>query len=359
VRAAVNCSRFLLLIALMAPTASAQSWSYQFNGATITDQIQFPDTDVQQRFCGIFSATNRDTSPLTFTASYPPSGPITVPNPILSQQVPVGGPPVSVNICFQPVDPGPVNATMVVNAHLFRLSGKGLVPSSFVTLQFSGALMPAQQVQVRVTLSQPFNVDLTGQVAVGFSAPGGIDDPALQFAIGGRTLPFTIRSGDQEAQFQNAGLQTGTVAGNLTLTTSFATSGTDVTPRVRPTESTIIAALAPTITDVRIDKQPPGFRLAITGYSTPRDVNKVTLQLMATPGATVTPSTVVDLDGLNFNTKQAFVAFYASPTGIALGSMFELTVPAAYTGDLAAIQSVTVAVSNSINTTTMNKPFNP
>jgi uncharacterized repeat protein (TIGR01451 family) len=91
-------------------------------------------------------------------------------------------------------------------------------------LVFSPSTLEAgQQATVGLTLASPFPRDVTGTLTLSFSPDAAIpaDDPAIQFASGGRQAAFTIAANALQARFSgNAaegpiGFQTGTVAGTL------------------------------------------------------------------------------------------------------------------------------------------------
>ena len=91
-----------------------------------------------------------------------------------------------------------------------------------------------------VTLEETFPVDLRGTLTLDFTSEVFSDDPAVQFATGGRFVPFRIKSGETTAEFQGGArevpFQTGTVAGLIKLTPAFQSEigGFDVTPDPAP-----------------------------------------------------------------------------------------------------------------------------
>ena len=103
-------------------------------------------------------------------------------------------------------------------------------------------LVPGQQATVDVIMTTPFPHDVTGSILLTFAsnAVNPADDPAIQFASGGRTATFTIPANETQSRFGSdshrgpMAFQSGTVAGTLTFSgvitagtiqTSFSRSG--------------------------------------------------------------------------------------------------------------------------------------
>lgn len=94
-------------------------------------------------------------------------------------------------------------------------------------------LVPGQEATVAVSMTTPFPHDVTGEIALSFVSNAVIpaDDPAIQFASGGRAATFVIPANETEARFGSQSkpgplaFQTGTVAGSFTFSGSL-TAGT-------------------------------------------------------------------------------------------------------------------------------------
>ena len=104
------------------------------------------------------------------------------------------------------------------------LGGVVSVPVPRITLS-STPVAAGQQVTAAVTVATPFPYDLIGTLTLGFAPDAVIagDDPAIQFASGGREVPFVTPAQTLTARFGSSaqagpiGFQTGTVAGTLSL----------------------------------------------------------------------------------------------------------------------------------------------
>ena len=83
-----------------------------------------------------------------------------------------------------------------------------------------------------------------------------------------------------------------------------------------------------------------GFELAITGFSTPRSLTQATFLFTAAQGANLQTSTLTSTLGT------AATSWFQSPTGTSLGGQFRLSMPFTVQGEVTAIQSVSVTLTN-------------
>lgn len=163
------------------------------------------------------------------------------------------------------------NATLVSTA----------VAVPFATLEFTPqAPAPGSQAIVDLTVPIAFPEDVTGTLTLGFSpdAVNPADDPAIQFATGGRVVSFTIPANTLQARFGNnteAGpiaFQPGTVAGTLTIAGAFQT-GTVETPF---STFRTIPRQAPRLHSLRRESSVgPNITLGINLSSTTREVTQL------------------------------------------------------------------------------------
>ena len=204
----------------------------------------------------------------------------------------------------------------------------------------------AAQSTFSVSLAASYPVQLTGQIVMTFTAdgPAGIDDPAVQFASGGRTVNFTIPAGSTAGVFSNAqmALQTGTVAGTITLNLSLQSARGEVTATAARVLH--VPATAPVASVLRVVHTSGGFELHVTGYSTPRQLTQAVVQL--TPSA-----------GSNLQTTQLTIpltdlagSWYQSAASSHFGSQFTLVLPFTIQGSAPGIDSVAVTLANNQGT---------
>lgn len=204
--------------------------------------------------------------------------------------------------------------------------------------------VPTTPTNVGVSLASVVAQQLTGSLQLNFRAnvpgvPEGYRDPALQFASGGTTLNFTIPAGTDAGSLpQNGAIQQGTVAGDITVTMSppLAQPKIVTVPRIAP----VITSSSVRITGVTSS----GFNVELTGYSTPRDLTSATFTFNAAPGSQIDGASV------SMDLSSPMSQWYGSSEGLNNGSLFHLQVPFTLDGDIRAVQSVTVTLTNSVGT---------
>ena len=181
----------------------------------------------------------------------------------------------------------------------------------------------ADQPAFSVSLAASYPVQLTGQIVMTFTADPSvaIDDPTVQFSTGGRTVSFTVSAGSRSGVFSTGqmALQTGTVAGTITLSLSLQSAGGEVTATVARTLHVLRAA--PVASLLRVLHTAAGFELHVTGYATTRQLTQAVVGL--TPSA-----------GSNLQTTQLTIplsdlagSWYQSAASSQFGSQFTLVLP--------------------------------
>ena len=145
-------------------------------------------------------------------------------------------------------------------------------------------------------------------------------------------------------------LQSGTVAGTIMLTPSFATASgaIDLTPVTPPSLSMRIPQSAPQLLSVVLSSRiTNGFTLLVTGYATGRSITQIDLQFTPTAGENV------GVTKISMNVDSTFSAWYQSTASQAFGSLFTATIPFTLAGDLVnakelidTLQSVSVTLTN-------------
>jgi len=202
---------------------------------------------------------------------------------------------------------------------------------------------PAQQPTISLELAESYPLALTGTITLTFApAPGNVDDPAIQFAGGGRTVSFSVAQGDTTAVFPsaNSGFSTGTVAGTITLTMSFQAGGQDVTPQPAPTRVIQIPAQAPVITRVTATPGASGIEVDVTGFSNTREMVSATFQFQAASGTTLQGSQVT------ITADQLFATWYSDANSDQYGSQFTYAQSFTLSGNTSGIAGVSVTLTN-------------
>jgi hypothetical protein len=140
---------------------------------------------------------------------------------------------------------------------------------------------PAQQPTFALQLDSGYPASIDGTLTLVFTPDPqvGVDDPAVQFAAGGRVLTFTIPPNSTQVTWSApvAAFQSGTVAGNIELDVKLESNGTDITP---PASSRTIRVdrLAPRIVSVQVVRTSSGFDVHLTGFATTREVTQGAFQ---------------------------------------------------------------------------------
>lgn len=267
---------------------------------------------------------------------------------------------VELTVNFAPVALGSANATLNVDTGRFTLTGVGNPPAALPAYSFQGAggtVEPAQQPAVGLTLAEAYPLAISGTLNLAFTSEVFANDPAVQFASGGRSIAFTVPAGSRQAVFANNAtqvrLQTGTVAGVITLTPAFATQagGIDLTPPDAPALALTVAQSAPRLLNVALSNRTAnGFTLLVTGYATGRSITQMDFQFTGAASESFANTRVTVPVETTFN------AWYQSAGSAQFGSQFTATVPFTLTGEIKdtdnigslseAIQSVSVTLTN-------------
>jgi hypothetical protein len=204
-----------------------------------------------------------------------------------------------------------------------------------------------QQLTPSVTLNEGYPLPLSGVLVLTFTpAAGLVDDPAVQFASGGRELVFNVPAGSTVAVFTSAAsrFQTGTVAGTITLTARLSAAGTEIPSSPVPVRTVQVERGAPVINSVRVNRTGSGFDVVITAFATPREVTSAVLRLTVTGAVQGTEFTV--------NVGSAMSAWYQSADSRAFGSLFTLTIPMTVQqgNGGGSVTSVAVTLVNAVGT---------
>ncbi len=209
-----------------------------------------------------------------------------------------------------------------------------------------------QTVNVGVQLGSPAPLPLTGILQITFT-PNAFDstgNPQVMFSGGGTQFTFTIPAGQTTIPIPN--IQQGTVAGTIVVTLiDFKQGGTEVLPSPPPSQNLVIQQQVPVVTSVCFSNQTSNsFDVVIAGYSNPRNMTSVTLAFQAASGASIS-------GGASFteNVSSLFSQFYSSAQSQLAGSLFSgLDIPVTISGNVSAIGSVTVTLTNSVGN---SQPF--
>jgi Putative Ig domain len=208
----------------------------------------------------------------------------------------------------------------------------------------------ARQISTRVQMSAPYSLPLNGQLILSFAPETGLGDPAVQFSSGGRTVDFQVPAGTVEAQFPTAsvGLQTGTVAGTITLSVRLQTNGVTLTPTPISIQTIRINRTSPAITSVAFSRTGSTLEVRVTGYSTSREITQGVFRFRASGSNTLTTSE------LSLPLEDMFGAWYRDSASTQYGGQFTFTQQFTIQGDANAVSPVSVTLTNRVGSTTGN-----
>jgi hypothetical protein len=238
------------------------------------------------------------------------------------------------------------------------------VGAATVNISITGEQGPAQQNGVSLSLPQAASQAVTGQLSLSFTpdaalavpAGGSLDDPAIAFSTGGRTANFTVARGATEANFGGAPLmlQTGTVAGTITVTLATLQAGnSNITPSPAPSQTIVVQRLAPRITAIRIvNRTATGFGVEVVGYSTSREVTQANFTFTAAPGQTIEGGQAT------IALTQPAQVWFGSTASVQFGSIFLYTQTFNLSGSISALQSLSGTLASPLGTSpSMSAPF--
>ena len=214
------------------------------------------------------------------------------------------------------------------------------------TVSFTGlptTSNPANQPTVTVGLGSAFPADVTVDLTMTFAPDSGPDDPAVQFSTGGRTARETIPAGSTTSP-TNVGVQTGTVAGLITITAHLTAAGQNITGTPIPSWTIRVNATAPVISSVTAARNSTGFTVTVIGFASSREITQAVFQFTASAGTTLqTTSVTVPADTL-------FSQWYQSAASGPFGSQFTYTQPFNVSGGAQSIVSVSITLVSKAGT---------
>ncbi|RXH54790.1 choice-of-anchor D domain-containing protein [Granulicella sibirica] len=213
-----------------------------------------------------------------------------------------------------------------------------------VTLSGPSATTPGSQPSLVFTITNPYPVPLTASFNLLF-APAvtpAVDDPAIQFAGGGRNFTFTVAANSIVTPAIQ--LQAGTVAGTITVPLTLTAQGIDVTPTTLQPVVIVIPRAVPVVSTTTVTRNGSQLSVAIHGFSNTREVTTAAFQFAPAAGATInTPDVTAPVTPL-------FTTWFTSATSAPYGSTFTYTQVFDVSDDATNVGSVQVILTNSVGT---------
>ena len=270
-----------------------------------------------------------------------------LPSPLQADQT------ITFAIVFEPERLGPQSAMLAVNAANFTLSGVGENVSDLPAVSFStsgGTVAAADSVPISLSIAEAFPVDLKGVLRLTFDTEVFSNAPTIQFSTGGRNASFRIPKGRTEAIFPGNlttnPFLTGTVAGTITASATFATEAgsVDITPDTIPEVVFTVTKAAPLLRSMTLGSTGQGrFSVLVTGFATSRTVSQLQIAFAGVTGADITtPNLTADV-------SDPFTLYYGSNQSANFGSLFTATV--AFTvneGEFEDLSTVTITAANEL-----------
>lgn len=354
----------------LAGTGIGSKFTYSYNNGTVATAVQSPGTvlfsplPVGQSVITRFEIKNEGTAAAAIN-SIGISETRGVFRLETTPQLPASlepGTTLAFNIVFTPSVTGLSTTQLLVDTQLFTLSGFASQPPPLPGFQFSGAsgtVDPFQQPAVRLTLLDPYPILLQGVLTLTIESESFSADPAVQFSSSGRAVPFTIPANTTEAIFPNGAkeirLQTGTVAGAITLTPTFATqSGLDLTPEASAnnTLKLTVPRRAPGLVNLQVvARTADSVTLLLNGFTTTRSVRSAEVQFTGKADAKIAETSfTINLDPLS-------TAWFRTPGSEPFGGQFSLTIPFTFRASTSvtqpiidSLESVSLTVTNEAGT---------
>jgi len=197
-----------------------------------------------------------------------------------------------------------------------------------------------EQPRGNIVLSHSSQSAIRARLALTFTPDANLpDDPLIQFSVGGRVMDIVLTAGRTEPS--EFAFQSGTVAGVIRISVTLESGGIDITPSPPPTHTVTVNRRPPVITSVSIGaRTASSFEVVVVGYSNTRAVSQGIFRFTARAGSTLqTESIPIDL-------TNDFSAWYGSPASLQVGGQFRSVTSFTVQGDINAISSVSVTLTN-------------
>jgi hypothetical protein len=207
------------------------------------------------------------------------------------------------------------------------------------------ALGPNANAPFGLNVTSPLAIPVSGRFTLTFApdAVHGADDPAVRFGNGQRTLDFVVPAASGPVTLPSgAAVQTGTLAGVITIATGLDLGGT--TQR-GPMQTINIRRAAPVITAVRLTRSGSGLEVRIEGFTNTRQLAEARINFSFANNVDVTGSNQATV-----NVAAAIQNWFASAASAPFGGRFALTIPFTVSGDPANVTGVSVVITNAEGT---------
>jgi hypothetical protein len=340
--------------------------SYIVGGTTVTlgpsnNAVIFSPVRISESAQIVLDVKNNGTTPATLQniGIGSTNSPFSILNPPALPAVILPNASLKLTLKFEPVAIGFANGTLILDNITVPLTGSGSAPPALPAYTLSGpsgSTAPLTQPSVGLKLAAPYPAALVGTLTLAPASGNLPADPSVQFATGGRTVSFRIPANATDAIFgaqgTQVGLQTGTVAGAITITPSFATQAgnVDLTPVPPVSSQFTVSAAAPTLLSIQVvNPSASGFTVQVTGFSTTRTLTALNVQFTTASGFEMpTSKFTIDL-------KSIAAAWFQNASSLTFGGQFRVSIPFSFQlpagqSVLSGITSVAVTAANETGT---------
>ncbi len=260
---------------------------------------------------------------------------------------------IAFTIVFEPDRLGTQNAALTINAATFTFSGVGAEAPDLPAVSFStsgGTVLPADSIPIGLSIAEVFPIDIEGAMNLTFDTAAFSNDPTIQFSTGGRNAPFRIPQGQTDAIFSGDlatnHFLTGTVAGTITVSATFATEKgkVDITPDTVPELTFTVNKATPSLQSLTLGSTGQGrFGVLVTGFATSRTVSQLQIAFAGVTGSNITtPSLTTEV-------SNQFTLYYGGSQSSNFGSLFTATINFTVNeGEFEDLSTVTITAVNEI-----------
>lgn len=243
---------------------------------------------------------------------------------------------------FRPARTGLINATLSVDGRAIKLVGNGLegVVPDFRLLPSAADVESASQADARIELASAAAQPVNGTLTLIFEGDvGGMpDDTNIRFiATGNRSIAFTVPAGATKAQFaggsnEAARFQTGAASGKIRLVAKLGQWERSAQLNIRSD--------APKLTSGSLQRGSGTLTVNVSGFDNMRTASTAVFFFFDTNGKQIGGAS-----GIEATVGDVFGTFFRAST---TGGVFQLRAEFPVQGDVSAIQSVQVALRNSL-----------
>lgn len=198
---------------------------------------------------------------------------------------------------------------------------------------------PSSQLRIDVVADVPYPLPLSGTLTLSFLSDAGVDDPAVVFSNGQRTVTFVIPANSTKLLMPGGiALQTGTVAGRIRLGLNLQRGTQEVTPM--PGVEGVVLRGAPVLLSITAKRLEQELEVSVAGFSTPREIQSATFRFSAAQGTSITASE------FQVALVEAAQQWYRNAASEPFGSSFTFTQRFRVTGNATVIRRVEATITN-------------